>query len=55
MIGTSRSFEHRGVAIDRSHLMPVETPADRRFNHTCYILGSAVLIVVMVADYLGAF
>lgn len=55
MIGTHRSYEHKSYATRRTHLMPVETPADRRFNHICYILGSALLIAVMVADYLGAF
>lgn len=55
MTPSGRSFEARGYATRRTHLMPVETPADHHFNRTCYWLGSALLIAVVVADYLGAF
>lgn len=45
MIGTSRSYEHRGYAVDRTHLMPV-VPCER-VEHP---LVSLLLWVAIIAS-----
>lgn len=59
MIGTDRSFEHRGVAVNRSHLMPVEPfPGNRTilgFYVPWWAWGTLFPAASLALHFAGAF